>query len=185
MSLASRSTQSGMLRRKRGAPCPPAGRVGGNGTAAADRALGEAAVLQQSVVQHQRPGHRQIEREPRRNSHHVAAAPQHGWRQAGPLRAQHVGSVHRMTERRQVGGVVQQLDARPARSAAADPALRTSGKRHSGTCSGVSAVSASRPARASKPAPTMKQNAAPKACAVRSRAPTLADFDTPSTPMPK
>jgi hypothetical protein len=31
----------------------------------------------------------------------------------------------------------------------------------------------------------MKQNAAPNACAVRSSAPTLADFDTPSTPMPK
>jgi hypothetical protein len=31
----------------------------------------------------------------------------------------------------------------------------------------------------------VKQKAAPKACAVRSNAPAFADFDTPSTPMPK
>ncbi len=31
----------------------------------------------------------------------------------------------------------------------------------------------------------VKQNEAPNACAVRSRAPTFADFDTPSAPMPK
>ena len=78
---------------------------------AADRALGEAAVLQQAIVQHQRAGHRQVEREPGRDPHHVAAAPQHGRRQAGSLRAQHIGGVHRMAERRQVGGIVQQFDA--------------------------------------------------------------------------
>jgi hypothetical protein len=31
----------------------------------------------------------------------------------------------------------------------------------------------------------VKQKAAPNACAVRSRAPILADFETPSAPMPK
>ena len=45
--------------------------------------------------------------------------------------------------------------------------------------------SAVRAALASNPGATVKQNAAPIAWAVRSRAPTLADFDTPSTPMPK
>ena len=61
----------------------------------------------------------------------------------------------------------------------------TSANRHSGTCDGVSAVSARRPARASQPPPTVKQNAAPNACPVRSSAPMLADFETPSAPMPK
>ena len=60
-----------------------------------------------------------------------------------------------------------------------------SSNRHSGTCAGVPAVSALRPARASNPVPRVKQKLAPNACAVRNSAPTLADFDTPSAPMPK
>jgi hypothetical protein len=59
------------------------------------------------------------------------------------------------------------------------------GNRHSGTWLAVSEVSALRAALASKPAPRVKQNEAPKAWAVRSRAPTLADFETPSAPIPK
>ena len=50
---------------------------------------------------------------------------------------------------------------------------------------GVSAVSACRAARASHPAPTEKQNDAPNAWPVRSKAPMFADFDTPSAPSPK
>ena len=154
------------------------------GPAAADRALGEAAVLQQPVVQHQRAGHRQVEREAGRDPHDVAAALQHG-RATGriaPAPAHRRRSADGGT--RAGRGVVQQFD--PDQHAALRQAQRIEvGKapeRH--VVRRVGGVG-ERPARASKPAPTMKQNAAPKACAVRSRAPTLADFETPSTPMPK
>ena len=104
-----RSTHSGMLRRKRGAPWPRGTGWAGGLALAADRTLGEATVLEQAIVQHQRADHRQIERESGGNLHDVPAALQHGGRQAGPLGSQHVGGVHRMTERRKVRGVVQQL----------------------------------------------------------------------------
>ena len=166
-------------------PVAAADRGNGRLALASHRPLGEAAVLQQPIVQNQRAGYREIEREAGGNAHDMAAARQHRRRQSGSLRPEHVGSVQRMAERRQVGGVVQQFDADQHAALRQGSANRRSAKRHSGTCSGVSAVSACRPARASKPAPTMKQNAAPKAWAVRSKAPTLADLDTPSTPMPK
>ena len=78
---------------------------------ASHRTLGEPAVLKESVVQNQSAGHRQIERETSGDAHNMAAVSQHRWRQAGPLRAEHIGSVHRMTKRWQVRCVIQQLYA--------------------------------------------------------------------------
>ena len=91
-------------------------RLEGSGTHAtrshaADRAFGEAAVLHQAVVQHQCPDHREVERKPRRDAHHVAAALQHFGRQAVPLRSEHIGRIDRMPERRKLRGGLQQFDA--------------------------------------------------------------------------
>lgn len=158
--------------------------IDGNGTAAADGTLGETTVLQQAVVQHQCPDNRQVERETCRNPHHMPATLQHGWRQAGSLRAENIGCVHRMSERRQVSGIVEQFNSdqhavlrQAQRVQVLEAPQRDMFRRV--RCIGEPA------GPGIEPAPTTKQNAAPKACAVRSRAPTLADFDTPSTPMPK
>ena len=86
-------------------------RHGGRLASASHRTLGEPAVLKESVVQNQSAGHRQIERETSGDAHNMAAVSQHRWRQAGPLRAEHIGSVHRMTKRWQVRCVIQQLYA--------------------------------------------------------------------------
>src|ERR1700722_3977717 len=43
----------------------------------ADRAISEATVLQQPIIQDQRPGYRQIQGKPGRNAHHVVAPSQH------------------------------------------------------------------------------------------------------------
>ena len=134
------------------------------------RALGEAPVLQQAVIHHQRPGHREVEGEARRDADDEAAPPAHRRGQARPFRPQHIGGVQRMPERRQVHSVLQQLDA-DQRAFPRQLDRRRVGEAPERHVRGVSAVSAARPARASQPAPTVKQNAAPNAWPVRSSAP--------------
>ena len=85
--------------------------VGGRRAAARHRPLREAPVLQHAVIQHQRAGNREIQGEPRRDPHHVAAPREQGIGQAGALRPQHVGGVQRVAKGGQVHGVLQQLDA--------------------------------------------------------------------------
>ncbi len=68
-------------------------------------------VLQQPVVQHQSPGHRQVQRESGRNSDDVVAPLQQCGRQPGALRPQNIGGIQRVAEGRQIDRVLQQLDA--------------------------------------------------------------------------
>ncbi len=70
----------------------------------------EPPMLQQPVIQHDRPRNRQVQREPRRDTHHMTAPRPHRLRQPRPLRPQHIRCVQRMPERRQVHRIVQQLD---------------------------------------------------------------------------
>ena len=118
-----------------------------------NRPLREPAVLQQPVVQHQRAGHRQVERRIESGcGPHGGSAP--AGRGTGPTAP---APAHR---RRSAGGGTTAGPPRrpaarrpPARSPAAGPGCPGPRKRHSGTCAGVSAVSACRPARASQPGP--------------------------------
>ena len=176
--------QSGMVCLNTGSPCPP-GAAGAGRPRRGHGPFGEAAVLEQAVVQDDCAGDREVEGEAGGDAHHVLAAGQQRGRQAGAFGPEHVGGGQRVAEAGQVDRVLQQLhadqraSARQGERVEAGDSARTARGRACRRCR-IGARRAS-PSRRRWRSRTRRRRRAP----VRSSAPILADLDTPSAPMPK
>src|SRR3954468_23044643 len=109
----------------------------------------------------------------------MAAAAQDFGQQASALRSEHVSGAQGMAERGEVGRSLQQFDAYEHAALRKHDRFRGSESPERHMRGGIRRIRLASGARV-PPGATVKQNAAPKACAVRNNAPTLADLETPS-----
>ena len=107
------------LARMLGQPCrtPLAGgasyvrRLGGRGGALSHRARGEAAERAQAVIHDDGAGGGNVEGKGGRNADEMVAARGKLGRQSAALGAEHIGRPERVGEARQVGSLIEDLDA--------------------------------------------------------------------------